>query len=247
MSRLSLFVLVSGCVTLTLAACGDDTATGGSGGTGAGSTGGQAQGAGSQGGAAQGGAAQGGAAQGGMGTGGGGGAPAPAPECTQDSDCFTNSDCCECAGHPNGEVPPACAIDCVIDTCAAKGIDAAVAVCAAGRCVTEASCNDSVVTCDTPTPQCAAGESPIVVGSCYAGGCLPSLECRDVTSCASCSGAGITCVVDAAFTQTSHCVDAQGCSPADCACLGESVCVGAFNVCSDVMGHIECACPACLF
>lgn len=226
-----------------LVACGDDTNTTGGGGsgtgannTGAGQTGGNGTGASSTGG-------NGGAAQGGGGS--GGNTTVPAPECTQDSDCFVNSDCCECAGRPLGEAPPACGIVCDVDTCTAKGIDTATAVCAAGRCVTTASCDESTVTCDIPTPQCEAGQSPIVVGACYGGGCLPTLECRDVTSCASCAGANAACVVDSAFTQTSHCVDPQGCNPADCACLGDSVCVGSFNACNDAVDHIECGCPAC--
>lgn len=235
----NVFFPLFGCASLALlVACGDDTTSTGGGGS---SSGGNGTGASSTGG---GGAAQGGATQGGGGAGSGGGT-VPAPECTQDSDCFVNSDCCECAGHPNGETPPACALDCAIDTCSAKGIDANAPLCAAGRCVTGASCDESTVTCDIPTPQCSAGESPIVAGACYAGGCLPTRECRDVTSCASCTEAGTTCVVDSAFAQTSHCVDAQGCDPADCACLGESVCVGSFNACNDVAGHIECGCPAC--
>ncbi|MFO0547499.1 MAG: hypothetical protein U0271_03870 [Polyangiaceae bacterium] len=262
MLRSLCFGMLSTLAVTSLMACGDDTGAGGSGASAGSSQGGSSQGGSSQGGSSQGGSSQGGSSQGGSSQGGssqggssqggssqggaGGSAPAPAPECMQDSDCFTNSDCCECAAHPNGEEPAACAIDCIIDTCAAKGIDTTTAVCAAGRCVTTASCNDAVVTCDIPTPQCGAGESPIVVGSCYAGGCLPTLECRDVTSCASCTGPGDTCVIDAAHLQTIHCVDAQGCNPADCACLGDSVCIGSFNSCNDAVDHIECGCPTCL-
>ncbi len=185
----------------------------------------------------------GGSVQGGGGSGGG---IIVAPECTENADCVINSDCCECAGRPVGQTPPSCPMNCLIDTCTSLGLANAEPICAAGRCVVGASCDDSTVTCDAPVPLCAPGSSPIVNGDCYTGQCLATLECDEVTSCANCTGADVTCVVYSAFAQNHHCVDTQGCNPADCACLDTSVCTGGFDVCNDVMGHIECQCPACL-
>lgn len=255
----------------TLVACGDDGAgaagAGGEAGAGAqAGSGGTAQGGGGAGGSggAQGGGgaggtggAQGGGGSGGMGTGGtgaggvgaggtgGSGGASPAAECTQDSDCYTNSDCCECAAHPVGELPQACAIDCLIDTCASKGVDATSAVCAAGQCVTVANCDESTVKCDVPTPQCPLGEVPIVKGTCYPGGCMPATQCAEVTSCDSCDQAGVACVHNVSQLPQTHCVDAQGCDPADCDCLGNAACVGSFSICNDAAVGIECVCPVC--
>ncbi len=238
--------------TLVCVACGDDSGTGGNGGTGArGGAGGEgATGASGGNGSGGGGSAQGGggSGQGGTATGGGseggGGASSAAPECTTDEDCYLSSDCCECAGRPNGEDPPGCAIDCFIDQCASASIDKAR--CAAGRRVTDASCDDSTVTCDIPTPQCGENQAPIVSGSCYAGGCLDVLECEVVTSCAVCAGVpGSACVRDVDFSTQTHCVDLAGCASADCACLGDSVCIGSFDLCNESVDGIDCSCPTC--
>jgi hypothetical protein len=241
---------------LALVACGDDGAGAsggggddpGTGGTGAGPTGGAPQGgAGGTGGAQGGGGAGGvGGTGGAQGGGGSGGATMAGPECAEDADCVISNDCCECAGRPMGQRAPECPIDCLIDTCTSLGLAEAKPTCVAGRCVVDASCNDATVTCDAPVPDCAPGSSPIVSNACYTGQCLTTIECEDVTSCGVCEGADVTCVVNSAFTPSYHCVDTQGCSPADCECLGTSVCVGAFDACSEVMGHIECQCPACV-
>lgn len=242
-------------------ACGDDTGPGGSGGSGAAGAGGASGGGGSTanggagpggapaggGGASSGGGGEGGLAQGGGGAGTGGGAQA-APECTEDADCYLSNDCCECAGRPVGQLAPDCAQQCLQDTCPALGIDGE-ARCVAGRCVAPASCDESTVLCDIPTPQCPMGQLPIVDGDCYAGGCLPALECEEVTSCASCSAlTGATCVHNVTQLQSFHCVDrASPCSEASCDCLGPSVCIEPFDACSETADGLDCSCPVCSF
>ncbi len=140
-----------------------------------------------------------------------------------------------------------CALNCLIDTCTSQGVDAMSAACRAGQCVTLANCDDSTVTCDIPTPQCPAGQAPIVDGDCYAGGCMPVTQCSEVTSCANCDQPDLACVNNVSQLPSSHCVDTQGCDPADCACLGDAVCVGSFSVCNDGADGIECVCPVCAF
>lgn len=253
-ARDSLFLCV---LTVALAACGDDSAPGGSGGGGSppqggDNPGGQPEGAGNPGGAPQGGnggAPQGGAPQGGAPEGGAGGsAPNAMAECVEDADCYLSSDCCECAGRPVGENAPACAIDCIIDQCTSLGAGQVLepaASCQAGRCVTTLSCDSVTVTCDAPTPVCAPGTLPIVDENCWSGSCLPALECLAVTSCDECTGAGVECVVNSAFQQVEHCVDSQGCPDSDCACLGASVCLDPFTACNELDGNISCGCPTC--
>ncbi len=241
-------------MALALAACGDDTGPGGSGATGGGPAGGGgasggggsvANGGAGPGGAPAGGGGEGGLAQGGGGTGGGAQA---APECTDDTDCYLSNNCCECAGRPVGEDAPECAILCIQDMCPALGIDGD-AVCRAGRCVTPASCDESTVTCDIPTPVCPAGQLPMVEGDCYTTTCLPALECEEVTSCASCAElTGAACVHNVTQLQSFHCVDrASPCADADCACLGPSVCIEPFDTCAETVEGLDCSCPACLF
>ncbi len=255
-ARSSIFLCV---LTMGLAACGDDSAPGGSGGggsppSGGDNPGGQPEGAGNPGGAPQGGnggAPQGGAPLGGAGGegGAGGAAPDPMAECTEDADCFLSSDCCECAGRPVGENPPNCAIDCLIDQCASLGAGQVLepaASCQAGRCVTTFSCDEAPVTCDAPTPVCPAGAQPIVVNTCYTGGCMPALECLAVTDCAACTAEGAGCVINSAFQQVEHCVDLQGCPEGDCACSGATVCLDPFTACNEIDGNISCGCPSCL-
>jgi hypothetical protein len=244
-------------LTMGLAACGDDSAPGGSGGggsppSGGDNPGGPPEGAGNPGGAPQGGnggAPAGGAPQGGTG-GEGGNPPDPAAECTEDADCFLSSDCCECAGRPVGEAVPNCAKDCLIDQCTSLGAgqpQAPAASCQAGRCVTTFSCDAAPVVCLVVPPDCAEGSQPIVVNNCYSGGCMPALECQAVTDCAACTGDGVGCVVYSAFQQVEHCVTLQGCPEADCECSAASVCVDPFNACNEVDGNISCGCPTCLF
>jgi hypothetical protein len=239
-------------------ACGDDGAPtgsgggtttssgGGEGGTTTTATGGAGQGGGAQGGGAQGGGAQGGASTGGAGQGGG---DVGAPECTQDADCTLSSNCCECAGRPNGEMPPTCTANCLIDECASFGLaPTAKAECRAGRCVAPISCDEGSVVCASPSPVCGDGLAPIIVGGCYQGGCLPVLECDRVTDCAECDGAPKpACVVEASQMPTTHCVDVPSeCATVDCSCVGPSVCVGSFDVCNEQAGTITCDCPTCL-
>jgi hypothetical protein len=228
------------------------TSTGGAGtgasGTGASGTGASGTGASGTGGVGQGGATGTGGtgSTGGAGTGGAG--PTAAPECTQDSDCVLNNDCCECAGRPVGETPPSCPQLCIQSKCQELGIADAPAVCRAGRCVAPGSCDESKVLCAVPSPICAAGEAPVISGACYTGSCQKVLECEAVTDCGVCTGAPKpACVQETAQLATTHCVDvAAPCSDASCACLGPSVCVGAFDLCVEATDHLSCECPTCL-
>jgi hypothetical protein len=249
-------------LTMGLAACGDDSAPGGSGGGGTPPQGGESsggqppEGAGNPGGAPQGGsggnggAPSGGGPEGGSGGQAEGGAPGAEAECAEDADCALSSDCCECAGRPVGEAPPACAIDCLIPQCTSLGAgqpNPPAASCQAGRCVTNLSCDAGPVNCFLKPPVCPPGSSPIVANACWTGQCMPVLECSAVTDCDSCTGAGVGCATYSAFVETAHCVDLQGCPPDDCACLGGSVCIDPFNACNEIDGSISCGCPTCLF
>jgi hypothetical protein len=87
-----------------------------------------------------------------------------------------------------------------------------------------------------------------VMGMCY-GPCVPANECAEVDTCAQCDATQHVCVNEVAqLGPTPHCVDVPAAcqNMADCACMGSSVCVGAFNQCVDGPAQqISCQCPTC--
>ncbi|NMC69733.1 MAG: hypothetical protein GYA57_06645 [Myxococcales bacterium] len=174
--------------------------------------------------------------------------PPPAPECTEAAGCTLHTDCCNCLALAPREEPPPCGLpECFVTTCAARGITAEDVACAAGRCAVY-TCETDAVACEMLPPRCGAGEVPSVRGMCW-GPCVPATECVSVDDCASCdASAGQACVQYLSRGgPTTYCVERPaGCGErATCACLGASVCVGIFDVCSDDSGVLTCSCPTC--
>jgi hypothetical protein len=220
--------------------CGDDAVFEGSVATGSG-----AQGTTSQGGSGGQTSSNGGSSSVG---GSGGGVTFPQPECMERTDCQLVNTCCDCMGYPASANEPPCVQQCIQDKCQELGFNAAAAACEVGRCVLDVSCNAMETTCDTPPPNCPAGYAASVVEGCW-GECIPVTECARVTSCDACSGGLDVCVaVDTQLGRQYHCVDVlKGCEGTpDCACMGSTVCLGAFDTCNDVpMGGMACSCPNC--
>ena len=162
------------------------------------------------------------------------------------SECQLENSCCNCQGLPVSETPRDCNVDCLVPLCEAYVPSPVQAECRAGRCVTNVDCDPSEVICLQPEPQCPAGQTASVAGGCW-GPCIPSTECLQVGGCEQC-GDDQACVAEVAqLGPVYHCVELpDSCNgTADCACLGDSVCVGSFNLCSDSANGIECHCPAC--
>jgi hypothetical protein len=232
--------------------CGGSSESGNSGGTGA--TGGNAGNGGASGSAGSGGGSgstgSGGAAgkSGAGGTSGAGGGGLGA-ECITDSDCRMFADCCSCIGLAPGEAePPSCNRACEQDRCGELGLDASSVRCAAGRCVAGFSCAGDVA-CDRMPPICQPGSTPSIVGACW-GPCVQATECASVGECSACTGQLESCVTYVArLGPTNHCIQLpKGCEASPtCACIGESVCVGAFSNCADKSGlpGVACDCPSC--
>lgn len=180
------------------------------------------------------------------GVGGGGGGGSASPQCTTDRDCVLQSDCCTCnafGAAVSFRPIPACPIDCLVDTCTSLGVERAA--CTAGRCVLDVSCDENEAQCDGLPPQCALGQAPIV-SACY-GQCIEARLCREVTNCDVCTRDQVCVSHVSRGGSTHHCVPrpVECGNGATCECMGDSVCTGAFNACSDTNGAISCACPTC--
>lgn len=172
------------------------------------------------------------------------------PECVMDEDCAINDDCCECAGRPVGEVPPACNVDCQFTVCAQGGMAQPAALCKAGRCVSPIDCNPSVALCDIPPPLCPPGTLPAVApdNNCWVSPalCMPAIECTSIGTCDNCAGAGVGCVENVSFLGSAHCVTLPSdCAGDDCSCMGPSTCLDPFTACGESDGHITCTCITC--
>ncbi len=152
------------------------TSSGGATSTSAGSaSGGGSGGAGGSGGSTDGqtGGGSGGGSGGSSGGGSGGGST-----CQRAEDCKLFSDCCTCQAVLNSENPPECDLACDQTACERWG--AQDATCGDGQCViTPVNCDDSMVTCDGPTPDCDDDFRPVVTmdGSCWTGQCAPTELC----------------------------------------------------------------------
>ncbi len=233
------------------------------GGTGGGETGGSGGAAGSAAsagqsgsgaGAGQAGSAGSGAAAGTAGSAGasgeaGSGGSAPAPECTDASQCTLFSDCCSCVALAPGETVEPCPALCFVDKCTELGIDPSKAPeCQAGQCVVGFDCDASKVVCTSAVPpSCEAGEVPSVTGGCW-GPCVPAHECSFVPDCSDCDPTLHTCVTNVAWTTDRHCVPTPPACIDDpsCSCLQNAVCIDPFGVCTDSpSGGISCECPNC--
>jgi hypothetical protein len=124
-------------------------------------------------------------------------------------------------------VPPVCDATCAENQCAQLGLSA---VCAAGRCVFDASCDDTEVTCKSLPPQCAAGQRPTVEGNCWGGGCVDVRDCLGVKSCDACSD-DQACVTPGIYgpgagLSSFQCWDvAPACDgKPTCECMGNDIC-----------------------
>jgi hypothetical protein len=171
----------------------------------------------------------------------------PAPECADSSTCTLHTDCCNCVALAPGESPPPCGLtECFVTACTARGITEADLACSAGRCTVYA-CETDGVACMSPPPSCADGEVPSVHGLCW-GSCVPATECVSIDDCAACDGVGQFCAQYVSRGgPTTYCVERpESCGDtATCACVGDSVCVGIFDSCSDDGGELTCSCPTC--
>jgi hypothetical protein len=169
------------------------------------------------------------------------------PECETAAECELVNSCCDCLGKPIDEGYDCPLQECFATQCSFYNPMPIEAECRVGRCVTNVDCDHTQVFCLSEPPACPDGFTPTVVNGCW-GGCLPATECAQVGHCGQCAP-GQACVAEA--TQVGpiyHCVDVPESCDGDtsCACLGESVCVGVFNLCSDAAaGHLECHCPTC--
>lgn len=174
-----------------------------------------------------------------------GGQGVGSPECTADTDCKLVDDCCRCEAIKKSDTAPVCNQQCVQSKCSELALpQGTMPSCVAGRCVAGFECNWNQVACATPSPICPAGQTGSVSGLCY-GPCVPTAECASVGSCGQCDG-GLACVTDQAQLQSVHCVNLPSqCTGADCACLGPSVCVGAFSLCTATVIGLTCECPTC--
>lgn len=237
---------------LAITGCGDGgssssggggTATGGTGGTGATSSGGTATGGTSTGGTSTGGTATGGT------TSSGGSGGSASPQCTNDaSTCQLVNDCCNCVGVGPGETAPTCNIpECFVDTCTGLGLkDSVNPQCAAGQCVAGFVCDTSKALCDSLPPSCPVGTVASVSGACW-GSCVTPTECLSVDSCAACTGNQVCVEDETMLGPVFHCVAAPpecGGTPT-CACMGASVCAGAYHLCSESPAGLSCSCPEC--
>jgi hypothetical protein len=79
---------------------------------------------------------------------------------------------------------------------------------------------------------------------------VPASECGYVTSCASCDPVLYVCVVyETQLEPYHHCVELpKACQDErNCDCLGMSVCVDPFWMCTDpgVRNQVKCQCPEC--
>jgi hypothetical protein len=231
------------------AATGGTSATGGGGAVGGGGAGGSLGGSAGVATGGSAGVATGGSA--GIASGGSAGQATALPECTKDSECTLHSDCCSCQALAPGEPPPpACAQVCVQDKCSEQQLPAGAVACIAGRCVAGFDCDANKVTCKVQAPVCPAGQIPAVKGTCYAGGCVPTTECTSVTSCADCITATTACAgYQTKAGNQAHCVTIPAAcgGNASCACMGPTVCVGPFTICTDFSGlkGVSCGCPTC--
>jgi len=157
-----------------------------------------------------------------------GGVSARPQECEVDSDCKVAGDCCTCVAVPSDtDVPPVCRVACEEDRCTQLGVSA---ICAAGRCTFDATCDESVVTCGRAPPECPPGERALVQRDCW-GDCVDARECRGVTSCDVCTGDQV-CVSPTATGlaappgSTYQCWDvAPECNGTPtCECMGDAIC-----------------------
>jgi hypothetical protein len=109
------------------------------------------------------------------------------------------------------------------------------------------SCDPALVTCKKAPPVCPAGQVPAVSNDCWAS-CVPANDCAYVPDCTKCASKGEVCVTESTKGgQVHHCVVVPPACEGKptCACMGDSVCLGAFDVCNDGSEGITCGCTVC--
>lgn len=187
-----------------------------------------------------------GATSGGTADDGTGGMPTE-PECRDDRDCMVVNDCCSCGAVPVGEEPIECPKNCFQPSCDAIGLFDPVAECHAGTCrLAPKSCNQALVSCDAPTPECPEGTLPEVDGTCWSGECVQVEHCDVVPSCDDCPRGEACILLESQLGPQYACEPIpEDCDKTPtCACMGE-VCPEAFDTCVDAEAGISCTCPEC--
>lgn len=175
-----------------------------------------------------------------------GGVPAELNECESDDDCKLAGDCCSCASVPKGASVSSCRAACEVDRCTELGVSA---VCAQGRCIFDATCDDSEVTCERTPPECAPGTQAIVQGDCW-GDCVDVRECRAVKSCEACDD-DQACVAVGPMFPILQCWDvAPACDGTPtCECMGSDICApfscGDASSSPDDPVDLGCYCVVC--
>ena len=94
---------------------------------------------------------------------------------------------------------------------------------------------------------CPPGQVPGVVNTCWAS-CVPANDCAYVSDCSKCAPKGEVCVTESTKAgQVHHCVVVPpACNgKPTCECMGDSVCIGLFDVCNDEPTGIGCGCTTC--
>ena len=176
--------------------------------------------------------------------------------CETDEDCTLADGCCDCEPIGPGEMLPACDIpECLVTTCTAHGLEGAAVECRFGRCTfTKVQCNPLGVTCNTPEPDCPAGQVAGVEdtndGRCWTGFCVPAEACDWVPDCDYCDEAELVCVGKLQKGPYTVCepkpVDCGDSDNIDCAC-GQQICDASppHTVCHDAADDVSCECPFC--
>jgi hypothetical protein len=172
-----------------------------------------------------------------------GGAAAPHfPECRVDADCAVADDCCDCRAVPRVSASAMCKRACDQDACEARGITP-TAKCTLGRCTLAVSCDARLALCDSPTPQCAAGQVASVTSNGCWGPCVDTTQCSGVTRCEDCAE-NERCVT---FPNVGgiiyRCIERHSACTEDnlCACLAPC---GDY-LCAQRGGELSCVCAGC--
>ncbi len=146
-------------------------------------------------------------------------------------------------------MPPCGADPCFVPHCQPLGITPDDLECRFGKCTfRDRFCDESLVVCDAPKPECEDGTVPEVEGGCWTNVCLPAKACDVVPDCSYCQ-AGEACVqMQTQLGPKYECHPIPpGCGDGrpDCDCAGADYCQTPFDQCSDAGDAISCSCPVC--
>lgn len=171
--------------------------------------------------------------------------------CEVDEDCVVVNDCCSCTAVHMDDEPPECDIpECFAPICDTTALEEVDAVCVFGTCqLEETTCEQSLVACDEPPPNCEDGFLPSVDGDCWSGGCVPVEACDYVPDCTYCDD-DETCV-----ERVTQLGPFYSCEPVAPDCAGVPACDCMPDVCGgdpfecvdggDPGEELSCICPTC--